>query len=103
MPPLSVTPLERARKSEAAVLQALAEPGRAVAIATAMACSEATISRLKNEHLASFCRLLAHAGLKIVPTEMHCFPHARVQALLTLARERMQELETVEQLQWEAE
>lgn len=101
MPPLSAVPTERARKSEQTVLHALAAPGRAVAIATAMGCSEATISRLKNEHLEQFCRLLAHAGLKVVPVEMQCFPHDRVQALLTLAKERMDGLSSVEELTWD--
>lgn len=84
-------------------MQRLQEPGRAVAIAAAMGCSESTISRLKNEHLEPFCRLLAHAGLKVVPVEMQCFPQARVQALLTLAKERMETLQNADQLQWEAE
>lgn len=66
------SPSERARKSQLSVLRALQEPGRAVAIATAMGASESTVSRLKNDHLETFCLLLAHAGLKVVPSDFQC-------------------------------
>ena len=72
MSALSPTPAERARKSQLTVLRALQEPGRQVAIATAMGTSESTVSRFKNDHLESFAAILAHAGLKVVPSDFQC-------------------------------
>lgn len=76
------------------VLSRLSESGRQTAIATVMGVSESTVSRLKNEHLDSFCELLAHAGLKIIPAEMQAYPPEKIGALLTLAKAHMAGLET---------
>jgi len=97
----SPTPAERARKAHVTVLKAMQEPGRQVAAATAMGVSESTVSRMKTEHLESFCALLAHLGLKVVPVEMQCFPADKVQALLTLARDHLSTIERPDQLVWE--
>lgn len=83
------------------VLQRLQEPGRAVAIASAMGVSESTVSRLKNEHLESLCELLAHAGLKIVPVEVKCFPAEKIAALLTLAKAHLDSIESADEMIWE--
>lgn len=83
------------------VLQRLQEPGRAVAIAAAMGVSESTVSRLKNEHLESLCELLAHAGMKIVPVEVKCFPAEKIDALLTLAKAHLAEVESADDIVWE--
>jgi hypothetical protein len=37
-----------------------------------MGSSESSISRFKNDHLESFTQILAHAGLKVVPSEFQC-------------------------------
>lgn len=66
------TPTERARKSHLTLLRALQEPGRQMALATAMGVSESTISRLKNEHAEAFCAMAAHLGFKLVPSEHRC-------------------------------
>ena len=97
----SPTPAERARKAHVTVLKAIQEPGRQVAAATAMGVSESTVSRMKTEHLESFCTLLACLGLKVVPVEMQCFPADKVQALLTLARDHLSTIERPDQLHWE--
>lgn len=97
----SPTPSERARKAYLTVLRALQEPGRQVAIATAMGVSESTVSRFKNDQLEQFCSVLAHAGLKVVPTDMQCFPADKVQALLTLAKDHLSAIERPDQLVWE--
>lgn len=68
-----------------------------------MGVSESTISRMKNEQLESFCLMLAHLGLKVVPTEMQCFPAERVQALLTLTKGYLASIERPEQLHWDDE
>ncbi len=83
------------------VLQRLQAPGTQTAIAAAMCVSESTVSRAKTEHLETLCQILAHAGLKIVPTEAKCFPADKVEALLTLARSHLASMETHESLVWE--
>lgn len=96
----SLCPPERARKMASLVLQRLQEPGRAVAIATAMGTSEATVSRLKNDHLEPLCKLLAHAGLKIVPADLRCIDPIELEAYLMLAKKAAQAV-TVESLTWD--
>jgi hypothetical protein len=68
----SPTPVERARKAHVTVLRALQEPGRQVALATAMGVSESTVSRFKSDQLEQLCTLISHLGLKIVPAEFQC-------------------------------
>jgi hypothetical protein len=65
-----------------------------------MGASESTVSRLKNEHLESFCLMLAFAGLKIVPAEMRCFSPDKVQALLTFSKAYMDTIHRPDQLVW---
>jgi hypothetical protein len=101
MSAVSPTPAERARKSAVTILRALQEPGRQVAIATAAGVSESTISRFKSEQIDQFSLFLAHAGLKVVPTEMQCFHPDKIQALLTLAKDHLRAIERPEQLTWE--
>lgn len=92
---------ERARKMTCTVLQRLQEPGRQVSIAAAMGVSESTVSRLKNEHLESLCELLAHAGLKIVPVEMKCFPAEKIDALLIFAKAHLASIENSDSLEFD--
>ena len=67
-----------------------------------MGTSESTVSRmLAPDHLDKFALMLAHAGLKVVPMEMQCFPPDKVQALLTLARDHLAAIERPDQLHWE--
>jgi transcriptional regulator with XRE-family HTH domain len=53
-------------------LRHLQSPGSAVSVATAMGVSESTVSRLKNDHMESVLTLLAHLGLKVVPSSFKC-------------------------------
>jgi hypothetical protein len=89
MPSKSQTPSETARKMHCMVLQRLQESGLAVAIAAQIGVSEATISRLKNEHLETLCSVLAYAGLKIVPAEAQCVSPDTLSALVTFAKAHM--------------
>jgi len=98
-----MSPTERSRKAVQAVLQALAEPGRQVAIATAMGVSESTISRLKNDHLESFALLLTYAGLKVVPVDRVCVDPATFESVSHIATKAMACPETVRKLMWEQE
>ncbi len=87
----------------ACVLQALAEPGRQVAIAAAMGVSESTVSRLKNEQLENFTLLCAHAGLKIVPVDHVCVDKHTYESVAHLATRAMSRPEIAHQLIWEEE
>jgi hypothetical protein len=96
----SLTPPERACKAMGMVLQRLQEPGTAVAVATAMGTSEATVSRIKNERMEDCLRLLAHLGLKVVPAEYKCVaPEA--YHFLTATHEKV--MRVAPQLIWEAD
>lgn len=91
---------ERARKNEAAILNGLSRAGQ-VNVAAAMNVSESTISKLKGEELRKLARLLAGCGLKAVPAEMQCFDPNTLQAVVQLAKERMSQVDTLDQLAWE--
>lgn len=80
------------------VLGRLAENGRASAIATVLGVSEATISRLKNEHLETLCAVLAHAGLKIVEAEAVCVDAATYRAVTHIATKAMANPTIAEQI-----
>lgn len=77
---------ERARKIESKVLRRLSDHGGAH-LAAATGLSEATVSRLKTEHLVSFSKLLTALGFKIVDQDLKCYkPHVAL-AWRSLARE----------------
>lgn len=97
----SISPTERARKIASTVLQAMQKDAKQTAIAAAIGVSDSTVSRLVSDHLDKFSLVLAHAGLKVVPVEMQCFPQAKVQALLTLARDHLAQIDHPDQLTWE--
>jgi hypothetical protein len=84
MAAVSLSPIERARKNEQVVLQALAAAGQSE-LAKSMGVHESTISRLKDGGIAQFAGVLAHLGLKVVPVGMQCFQPDYVDALKTLA------------------
>lgn len=92
---------QRAQLNLSAVLKRLQEPGRQAAIATAMGVSDPTVSRLKTEHLAQLCELLAYCGLKIVAVETSCFPRDKITALLTFAKAHLDTIETADDLSGE--
>lgn len=71
---------ERARKIVQVVLKRLSEE-RQSEIAAALGVSEATISRAKNDHLELFARILAQAGLKVVPVEACIVDERKLAAL----------------------
>ena len=78
------TPTERARKNESVILQALAAAGQNT-VAIGMGVNESTVSRFKDGGISQAASLLAHCGLKVVPTGMRCFNPEYVEALKTLA------------------
>ncbi len=90
----------RARKNYQQLMQKLASVGN-LAVAEAIGVDESTISRMKPEKFQEFARILAVLDLKIVPNEMKCFDEKEIGAILQLARSRMVEIESVDQLEWD--
>jgi hypothetical protein len=78
-------PPDRARQIEVKLLQRLADHGGAH-LAAVTGLSEATVSRLKNEHLANFAKLLTALGLKVVDEGVKCYQPDIVNAWRTLAK-----------------
>lgn len=50
-------------------------------LAIAIGSSEATVTRLLNEHLDKLAAVLAHLGLKVVPQEFKCVDSAAFEFL----------------------
>ena len=88
-------PLERARQIEVRLLQRLADHGGAH-LAAATGLSEAKVSRLKNEHLVDFAKLLVALGLKVVSEDVRCYQPDIVNAWRTLARAGIDHIEDAE-------
>jgi hypothetical protein len=53
---------------------------------------------MKDAELERFARLLALLGLKVVHIDMKCFPVDQVEALLTLAKARMKNMDNTDHL-----
>jgi hypothetical protein len=66
MAAVSLSPIERSRKNEQVILQALAATGQGE-LAKAMGVHESTVSRFKEGGITQFAAALAHLGLKVVP------------------------------------
>lgn len=70
-------------------------------IAESVGVDKATISRLKNEHLERFCKVLEQLDLKIVPTKYKCYPADEIEIFITMAKKYMAQLESARELEWE--
>lgn len=86
---------ERARNIETKLLQRLADHGGAH-LAAATGLSEAKVSRLKNEHLADFAKLVVALRLKLVDEDLQCYRPDIVNAWRTLARAGIDHIDGVE-------
>lgn len=101
MSTLSEKQTARSRKNEAAILKALASAGQRN-VADTIGVDESSISRMKSDgQVERFCQLLAVVGLKVVPDHMHCYEPKAIDALLTLAKDRLAQIEQPEQLAWD--
>ncbi|ARP90300.1 hypothetical protein CAL14_08380 [Bordetella genomosp. 9] len=100
MPELSAADAARARKIEAAILNRLASVGQA-RIAEQLGVDESTVSRWKNGEIARFSRFLALLGLKATPQEYKCYDEKTLEAMLTLAQQRMSQIRGVDHLAFE--
>ena len=96
-----IDPAAIARKAQSVVLRRLQADASQKAVALAMGVNESTVSRLINDHLAKFCLLLAHCGLKVVPIEARCFKPEEVDALVLLAKRHMASVTSSQQLEWD--
>lgn len=96
----SLTPPERARKGVQLVLQRLQEPGKAGAVAVSMGVSDSTVSRIKTERLDEVILLLAHLGLKVVPSDWKCVERSAYEFLTASCQRVMQR---APDLLWEQE
>lgn len=98
---LSQAQRERSRKNESAVLRAIAATKQNI-IAQALGVDESTISRLLNDNsMERFAQILAVCGLKVIGTDMLCYDAKTIESLLTLAKERLAQIERPEQLSWD--
>lgn len=89
---------ERARKNEQAVLHRLSSVGQAT-VAEAVRVDESTISRMKSDgKIQQFALILAELGLKVVPETMRVFDPKDIDALLHLAKRRMDQIVSAEEL-----
>jgi hypothetical protein len=100
MDSISNTPHETARKTASKVLQALSD-NKASQISTITGMLEALISRLKNDHLSNFALVLAHLGLKVVPSHKLCFDPEYVASLRFMARTELNRKESATSLDWD--
>lgn len=103
MTALFITPAERARKMQSAILRKLQESGSQVALATAMGVSETTISRFKSEQLEQFCLILAHLGMKSVDASKVCVDREAYESMTYIASKAMADKDISKKLIWEDE
>lgn len=59
------------------------------------------VADVDQEKIRRACDILAAAGVRVVPADVIQVKRELMQSLLTLARERMDGLKTVEQLTWD--
>lgn len=85
----------------ALIFQRLSAVGQ-VAVSEAIGTSEASVSRLK-EQVPQFAGMLARLGLKVVPVDMRCYDERTLASILELAKQRMAQIESPQQLaqDWE--
>ena len=94
-----MTPADRAKKGQTLILKAMAD-GTQAALAVAMGVSETTVNRLKADHLENMTLMLAHLGLKIVPSDYRCVNSAAYE-FLTQTHNRV--MQVAPELIWDIE
>lgn len=93
--------LERARKNQSVILQALASLGQ-VRLAELMGLNETQVSRMKTHgDLERTAQMLAHLGLKVVPESVQCFDPQYVEHLRALAQLGLKYPVQDQVLEWE--
>lgn len=102
MSALSQDQASASRKNLAAIFSGLQRVGQ-VTVAQALSVSEGTVSRLKSEELPRLADLLAVCGLKVVPDGYRCYEPRVIDALLVLAKDKLNRMHGSEELEWEPE
>lgn len=97
---LSAEHQEKANKFQSLVLKHVMSTGQNT-IAELLATSETTVSRFVSAELERACKVLAVLDLKIVPTTMKCYPSDQIDAIFSLAKARMEEMDSAEKLSFE--
>lgn len=69
-------------------------------MAEALTTSVSTISRMFKDEVHDVTMLLAALGLKVVPVDMRCYRPQDIEALLTLAKARLDSIDRPDQLAW---
>lgn len=100
MTTVSSSVAERSRKYLQACMQSISRVGQN-SIAEQLGVSAPTVSRFVSDDLERACQVIAAAGLKIVPAEMRCYPQDQIDAILTLARGRLNQTVSAEQLSFD--
>lgn len=90
----------RARKNLATIFDGLSSVGQ-VNVAAALGIVESTVSKAKGDELPTAARILAAAGLKVVPASYRCVEPRRMEALLTLAGTELDRLRERPDLVWD--
>lgn len=91
---------ERARKNLATIFAGLSSVGQ-VKVALALGVVESTVSKMKADELEVASRVLAAAGLKVVPGSYRCVEPRKMEALLTLAGLQLDSMRERPELLWE--
>jgi hypothetical protein len=98
-----------ARKNEAMIRKRLSSVGLA-AVANAMGVAESTVCRMKDaddkdgtSQIQRWAAALEAMGLKCVPVHFQCFDPKEIEALFTLAKGRIERMESAAELVWDDE
>jgi hypothetical protein len=72
-------------------------------VGLAIGIDGSNVSRFMSEEkdMMRALAILAALNLKVVPAEMKCFPPKKMQMILDLARDHLNQIQDVEQLTWE--
>lgn len=93
---------ERARKNRAAIFAGLSSVGQ-VKVAERLGVAESTVSKMKGDELELAAKVMAVAGLKVVPESFRCVDPRYMDAILTLAGKQLDSLRQRPELIWEGE
>lgn len=88
----------RSRKNQSTILRGLARVGQAT-VAEALGVAESTVSRMKDKDIPDLAKLLAIAGLKVVPVAIRCYEPQQIGAILTLAKAYLASIDHHEELE----
>jgi hypothetical protein len=98
-----------ARKNEAMIRKRLSSVGLST-VANAMGVAESTVCRMKDaddkdgkSQIQRWAAALEAMGLKVTPIEYQCFDPREIEAIFTLAKGRMDRMNSARELVWDDE